>query len=226
MAACVLLAGCVKAGTGSAPAPVFLPQARYEFYDVEGATARELSASIRQARPSSQSRIGETTWNVTWRAEWDGNPCRVRSAAVRATIVVSMPRWTPPRNARRRLVADWNRMMHALSVHEAGHVEYALAAERALHGALMRVTAPSCSLMAQRTSQVADSVLDEARMNNQRYDERTRNGWTQGVAWPPGAPADTATIPASEEDPTQPASAASSRTARRLRDQLERRSQL
>ncbi|HEU0302842.1 MAG TPA: DUF922 domain-containing protein [Longimicrobium sp.] len=203
VAACMLLAGCSpQGGTGSAPGPVYLPEARYEFYEVEGATARTLAASIRRARPPSQPGIGYTTWNVTWRAEWDGNPCRVRSAAVRATIVVSMPRWNAPPNAPRRVVEAWNRMMHALSVHEAGHVEYALAAERALHGALMRVTAPSCSEMTLRTSQVAQSVLDEARMNNERYDERTRGGWTQGVVWPPGAPADSA--PADEEEPPQP----------------------
>ncbi|HEX2080540.1 MAG TPA: DUF922 domain-containing protein [Longimicrobium sp.] len=183
----------------SAPGPVLLPEAQYEFYDVEGATARELSASIRRARPSSQPGIGHTTWNVTWRAEWDGNPCRVLRANVRATIVVSMPRWNAPPGAPPRLVESWSRMMHALSVHEAGHVEYALAAERALHRALLRVTAPSCSLMAQRTSQVAESVLEEARMNNQRYDRRTRGGWTQGVAWPPGAPPDIATLPAGGE---------------------------
>lgn len=205
LAACVLLAGCApKAEPGSAPGPVFLPGVRYEFYDVEGATARELAASIRQARPSSQAGIGQTTWNVSWQAEWEGNPCRVRWAEVRSTIVVSMPRWNAPPGAPPRLVKDWNEMVRALSVHEAGHVEHALEAERELRRTLMRVTASSCSLMTLRTNQVAQWVLDEARTGDRRYDERTRGGWTQGVVWPPGALPNSTTDSAREEEPAQP----------------------
>lgn len=202
LAACVLLAGCApKAEPGSAPGPVFLPGVRYEFYDVEGATARELAASIRQARPPSQPGIGQTTWNVSWQAQWEGTPCQVRWAEVRSTIVVSMPRWNAPPDAPPRLVKEWNEMVRALSVHEAGHVEHALEAERELRRTLLRVTASSCSLMTLRTNQVAQWVLDEARMGDQRYDERTRGGWTQGVVWPRGASPNSTTDSAGEEDP-------------------------
>ncbi len=205
LAACVLLAGCTPgARAGSASEPVFLPWARYEFYDVEGTTAPELLASIRRERPRSYRYFAQTAWNVTWRAEWNGDPCRVRWADIRATIVVTMPRWKAPPDAPPGLVEDWNRMVRALSIHEAGHVENAREAEREVRRALMGVTAPSCNMMTLRTRQAAQWVLDGARLRDRRYDERTRHGWTQGAVWPPGAPADSATAAADEEEPPQP----------------------
>ena len=42
------------------------------------------------------------------------------------------------------------------------------------------------------------------RERNRQYDGRTRGGWTQGVAWPPGARADRATAPAGDPEPAQP----------------------
>jgi predicted secreted Zn-dependent protease len=204
--ACALLAGCGPAAeAGSAGTVVLRPEARYEFYDVEGVTARELAASIRRAAPPSQrGAIGYTTWNVTWQAEWDGNPCRVRRADVRATIVVSMPRWNAPPNAPRRLVEEWNRFLVALSVHEAGHVAHGVQAEREVRRTLMAVSAPNCLMMASRTRQAAQWVVDEYRERNRDYDERTRRGFTQGAVWPPGAPADTSAVPADDGAPAQP----------------------
>jgi predicted secreted Zn-dependent protease len=208
VAAGVLLAGCgprakAEAEAGSVPGLVTRAGARYEYYDVEGSTPLELSQSMRRARPASQPGIGRTAWNITWRTRWSGSPCRVQSADVRATIVVSMPRWKAPPDAPPALVEEWNRMLRALSVHEAGHVEHAVVAEREIRRALLAVTAPSCSTMELRTREIGQRLLEEHRMRDRRYDERTRSGYTQGVVWPPRAPADT-TDAAPEEEPAQP----------------------
>lgn len=135
---------------------------------------------------------------------WGGSPCRMRSADVRATIVVSMPRWKVPPDAPPELVEAWNRMLRALSVHEAGHVEHAVVAEREIRRELMALTAPSCSVMELRSRQVAQRLLEEHRMRDRRYDERTRHGRTQGAVWPPRALVDTAAAADDEEEPARP----------------------
>lgn len=59
VAAVVLLAGCgpkAEAG-GNDPELVTRAGARYEYYDVEGATPFELSQSIRRERPASQTMV-------------------------------------------------------------------------------------------------------------------------------------------------------------------------
>jgi predicted secreted Zn-dependent protease len=193
IAAALLLAAaaCAPAERPAGPEPVVVrrPSAEYVFYDVTGDTPTALWESMRAERPGDLGTyFGRTEWNVTWRASWEGaGLCRVRTADVRLTMRIILPRWTPPPGASPELVTRWEAFLRALSEHEAGHADIAASAEREVRRALEAVTAPSCAMMESGTRLAAQRVLDDYRERNRQFDTRTRHGATEGAVWPPRA---------------------------------------
>lgn len=188
LAAVLLMAACAPAERPARPEPAVVrrPSAEYVFYDVTGDTPAVLWESMRAERPGDLgSYFGRTEWNVTWRASWTGaGPCRVRTADVRLTMRIILPRWTPPPGAPPGLVSRWEAFMRALSEHEAGHADIGASAEREVRRTLEAVTAPDCAMMESRTRLAVQQVLDDYRERNRQFDLRTRHGATEGAVWP------------------------------------------
>ncbi len=185
-------AACARAEAPAEPAPALVTRAaaEYVFYDVSGDTPAALRASLREgsARTLGGSHFARADWNVTWRARWEGDrTCRVGSVDVRLTARVTLPRWDPPADAAPELVARWGAFMHALSLHEARHVDIGAEAAQAVRRAVEAESNTSCAGMDSRTRAAAERALAAHREKNREYDERTRHGVTEGAVWPPRA---------------------------------------
>jgi predicted secreted Zn-dependent protease len=114
-----------------------------------------------------------------------GGACRVTIATATLRTEVRMPRWEPGPAASPELVAQWHSFIERLTVHENGHLELAVAAQREIERVLRRVQAPSCAMVQGEGNQAAERVLAEYNARQRAYDERTHHGGTQGVVWPP-----------------------------------------
>lgn len=194
--ACALLAACgASAATPARPRPepggVNPPAAAkptFAYYEVTGSSARDLALSMRRLAPPAG--FGRTLWNVTWAMRWEpagglGATCRITAATVTLRTEVRLPHWDPPADASPGLVAQWHRFIESLRVHENGHLEIAVQAQREVERALRRLEAPSCTMMQGVGNQTAERILSELRGRERAYDERTRHGATQGAVWPP-----------------------------------------
>lgn len=184
------LGACARPeGTGGpAPAEVRRGEAAYEFYDVSGTTTAALWASMREGstRTLGGPHFARTEWTVTWRARWGGaGACRVSSVDVQLAARVILPRWNPPADAPPELVGQWNVFMHALSLHEARHVDIAAAAVRGIRREVGAISAPTCAGVDALARAAAERVLTAHREQDRQYDQRTRHGTTEGATWPP-----------------------------------------
>ncbi|HYJ80812.1 MAG TPA: DUF922 domain-containing protein [Longimicrobiaceae bacterium] len=189
----VLLAACAS-GTGRGePSSVPLPrlEAAYVFYEVSGATAAELEASLLAGGPlvGDSVRYARTAWTVPWSVRsWHlRGQCAVHTVQARLDARVWLPRWRPPPEAPPELVAQWDEFVRALAAHEAGHVRLGAEAVRELRNALRSLSALNCALLEARASTEAARVLERYQRRNDEYDRETAGGGTQGVAWPPAA---------------------------------------
>lgn len=163
--------------------------AAYRTYAVTGRTVHEIARSLEENAPPWDGRrpAGLTTWDVRWTARWasSGAMCRVTELDVQLRVEVLIPHWERPPGTGGELARDWERFLAALSRHEAGHVDIASEAAREMRRVLTNVTAPTCGSMDARMRLESDRVLRDYGDRQADYDERTRRGATQGLAWPP-----------------------------------------
>jgi predicted secreted Zn-dependent protease len=96
---------------------------------------------------------------------------------------VTLPEWSAPPGVDTVLVEEWTRYMAALTTHEAGHRELVLAGAKRLQRALLNVAPQNCASMQTAAQRVAQSLLAEIRQEDERYDQTTRHGATQGAVW-------------------------------------------
>ena len=174
---------------GARPEVVLHDAAEYRYYAVEGSDASSIRESLDRGAQQLEGRRGwgATHWDIRWRAQWasTGPLCRVTEVDVQLRIEVVLPRWEPSRGAGEGLARDWQALVAALSRHEAGHVDIASAAARAVRAAISRVTARTCDGMDARTRAEGERVVRDYTEQQRLYDERTELGAAQGVAWPP-----------------------------------------
>lgn len=191
--AAFLLAACAGNPSATGGVSVGLPpdvrfNQRVETYEVTGADHAALGRGIRSAPPKAgrgQRFPGYYEWYLSWRYEtWrEGPVCRVSRAFIAINSVVTMPKWTPPAGADPALVEDWKRFIGALATHEAGHRDLVLDGAVRIQRAILGVAPQDCSAVASAVQQAAQPLLMELRADEQRYDETTRHGTTQGAVW-------------------------------------------
>jgi predicted secreted Zn-dependent protease len=158
-------------------------------YAVTGATPREVRHSINQSRPwkGKIEADGLTNWRLEWRftVAPTADGCRVSSFSTATTIGVTLPRWAASTNAPEPLKQGWDHYITALGRHEAGHAQIALAAAAELEKRIKELREqPDCEGLKIRINVIGDAVVEDFRRKDQAYDERTRNGATQGATLP------------------------------------------
>jgi predicted secreted Zn-dependent protease len=193
---CALLAGC-GASTASPASPRPEPGSlnppaaanpTYAYYEVTGRTALEMWTSMRRQAPMEG--FGRALWNVSWTMRWEPMPglsrgCHIVAASVTLRTEVRLPHWDPPPETSPELIAQWQSFIDHLRMHENGHLEIAVQAQRQVESALRRAEAPSCTMMQGVGNETAERILTELRGRERAYDQRTHHGATQGAAWPP-----------------------------------------
>ena len=191
MPAVIAFAGC-RATVPGASAPPPLPigvraQVVEQPYDVHGLTRLEITRSLNEGARTyvrSGSR-GYHQWNVRWQFRYAPSlrGCDITSSAVNLESVTTLPRWVDRDRADSALVAEWDRYIGALRIHENGHRDIAHRAAAEIQRTLRRFSAGTCASISARANRVAQDIVERHRRENSEYDEETRHGATQGASW-------------------------------------------
>lgn len=162
---------------------------RTAYYDVHGASARELAADLRRQGPrdaEGRTQAGAASSPVRWQyvKRASGSECRAASVRVIVHTDILLPRWVPPVDTEPGLPAQWTAFIAALAVHEQGHQEISVRhAERIRKGiAAMRANCRSFDGQVERANK---RVMTAMRSAQAAYDADTRHGLTQGTGFPP-----------------------------------------
>ncbi|MDX1660838.1 MAG: DUF922 domain-containing protein [Gemmatimonadota bacterium] len=162
---------------------------RTVLYEVAGSSVEEISASLDRAAPRIEGGRfrGTTEWNVQWRFGYApaGSGCSITELDVDLHVTTTVPRWSPPPDATRELVALWRSYRSALDAHEAGHRAFAVEAANEVARTLRGLRSASCVALPEEANARGHAVVERFRRAQRRYDRRTGHGRTQGAGWPP-----------------------------------------
>jgi predicted secreted Zn-dependent protease len=157
------------------------------YYDVSGASARELRYSINTRRPRYQAHDAHTAWHVSWTYSWrsvEGGVI-IAKPKVNVSIATTLPRWTPPKDAEDHLVNRWQTYMKALVLHENGHALLATKAAREIEQKLTALPKQSSvEALKQLIETTAQQVLTATREREKNFDAQTDHGMKQGARFP------------------------------------------
>ncbi|MCC7105005.1 MAG: DUF922 domain-containing protein [Chloroflexi bacterium] len=159
------------------------------YYDVTGANERQLLERMNRGGPREDGQ--EWSASVDWGATWTfphvdlGSRCAAGPMTVKLSVITTLPRWTEPSSASRRLVDRWDRFLGGLRDHEAGHETIALQAGpellKALSGLGMYL---SCGDLDRAADSAGRAVVARYSDLQAAYDRDTEHGATQGAVFP------------------------------------------
>jgi predicted secreted Zn-dependent protease len=157
-------------------------KAEIRYHDIQGRDHASLLAAL-NARGGVH---GEAEWSVRYHYEprRGGLNCSVGSLAITLSLVMNLPRWSPPPGAPARLVAQWYRYVTALRKHEEGHLEIGREMAHELKRSLA-VTHARCELLEGKVKSQFATLHERFRARDRAYDLETARGRTQGVVFAP-----------------------------------------
>jgi predicted secreted Zn-dependent protease len=161
--------------------PIEIENARLDYYSIFGSSESELRAQLDAKAPIGYDGYkgdATTNWYIRW--DWPGygnSSCDLSKATVSIEIVVTFPRWAPPNNAPRDLVAKWDRFTRDLADHEQNHVDFVVDNYLTVLDAIRNATC-------QTADAAATSALEPIRQLDRDYDAATNHGETEGVRFP------------------------------------------
>jgi predicted secreted Zn-dependent protease len=160
---------------------------RVEYFDIHGATARELRADLTRLGPVGETGIpgdAYTEYRIAWRfsMRFKNGVCRAEDVVVDLDVTMRLPRWSPPAGVAAQLIETWDRFNEVLREHEDGHHEIAIAAAREVrHKLRARARAASCEALKNKLNTAAGEVLGKYRNRQRDYDRETDFGRAQGA---------------------------------------------
>ncbi len=160
------------------------------YYDIAGRTAADLRAAMDARGPvGPNGRRGDayTVWRVNWRYRYSAadGACRLTQLDVSLAVTFTFPRWLDETKAQEGLQRRWGTYMKALTAHEDGHAEIGQRAAGRVADLRRQVGVhTTCQALEDAIKRVAETVLDEERRNELRYDKDTDFGRTQGARFP------------------------------------------
>ena len=188
------VAGCGTPPPGyEAPPPLptgVVAEVRERPYRVQGVTEAEIARSLAMNRRPGEGGgrySGSYSWQMRWSFQYGParGGCRMRSVRLRLRSEMQLPEWVDRERADSALIAAWDTYIERLRRHENRHQVHAHSAARDVYRMLKRFTAPTCATMESRANARARRILERYREKDRRYDEETRHGLLEGVAWPP-----------------------------------------
>lgn len=157
-------------------------------YAVEGATESEILASLRANGPNAggESFFGLTASESSFHMQprMDGSSCVAEDVRVELAVTVTLPEWDPTADAPYELTRDWTRFATALKRHEDKHRQIAAEGAQATHAALLGLRRATCQDVEFEARQRAQRIADKTAAEQNRYDDETDHGRTQGAQWP------------------------------------------
>ena len=160
---------------------------RTDYYEVRGATAEALLASLRAHKRFTN--YAATEWHIDWNYDYLLKPdeCILRSFNVRVLIRYTLPHWVDSENADKALQGEWQRYFGALQLHESGHGGFGLAAGKEMVKLVNSRDwrAADRKELKARLDEECEKTLREFRAREAAYDEKTDHGRTQGARLKP-----------------------------------------
>lgn len=154
------------------------------YYEVTGASLKEIQKSIARKKPGKVIRHALTEWNVSTRfaaAKLQGQ-YRCSGFTTTTTIRITLPRWSPPEDAPDEVIEAWKQYIENLREHEAGHGQIAEAAARELHRRVAELgTEPHPDQLTSKVESLVQETLSEFKDHDRTYDRLTNHGMTQGA---------------------------------------------
>ncbi|MFG1495557.1 DUF922 domain-containing protein [Saccharospirillum sp. HFRX-1] len=123
-----------------------------------------------------------TDWQVQWRFWWrrTSDGCVIERVRTEVEVQIQVPQLVAGTDAQQAEFADY---LSALTQHEEGHQQLALAAGEAIDLALRQFpVADSCAALETDANALGQQLLQRFREREFDYDRRTNHGQTQG-AW-------------------------------------------
>lgn len=181
----LLLVSCVPDSGAPKPAVRATWEARTVEYRVGGATADELSSSLRRRARAllpqllDEQHFGQHAWTVEtdWDAREDADGCAASEIRIAVTSTVVVPSWVPDDGVDSGLVDVWECYAAALTAHEENHRAIARAGldeMTAAFGSLVPV--PTCSAMDQAIADIRTEVMSDVRERQLAYDRDSDHG--------------------------------------------------
>ncbi len=162
-----------------------------DYYDVAGATAREVRASMNRDGPTSgndgKRYDAVCRWNVAWRFQYRrGNGvCGIDSATTDVKITIVFPRLKTDETTSASLVKAFASYAEKLMVHERGHAQNAIDAARKIEAGIRALPPqPNCDAMRNAANTLGYALIKEANQADVDYDRQTQHGATQGARFP------------------------------------------
>jgi predicted secreted Zn-dependent protease len=160
-------------------------------YDIEGSTADQLAAQIKELGPTDpENQGGSFAGYARTRFAWDvdesvplgakGQRCMIESVDVYVDVWITLPRWEPPGSASSALIAEWSRYVDRLRVHELGHKDIAVRLAKEAARATRGLLGP-CGVVEETAGERIERILDREERLQRSYDRSTRHGATQGA---------------------------------------------
>lgn len=161
------------------------------YYDVSGATGREVRASLNREGPISgtdnKRYDAVCRWHVYWKFQYRqrGDACVVTSASTDVKIVITFPRLKTDETTSPSLVKAFADYTEKLMVHEKGHAQNAIDAARKIEAGILALPPqPTCDALRSTANALGYALVKEANQADVEYDRLTRHGATQGARFP------------------------------------------
>lgn len=162
-----------------------------DYYDVAGATAREVRAAMNRDGPiaSNDSKRYDAVcrWNVSWKFQYrsSANSCAIASASTEVKITIIFPRLKTDETTSASLVKAFATYSEKLMVHEKGHAQNGIEVARKIEAGLMALAPePNCDALRTKVDNLGHAFTKEANQADVEYDRVTQHGATQGARFP------------------------------------------
>ncbi len=154
------------------------------FYRVSPQSAQGLGVAITRASPIQGGYHGLAEWNLQWNFDYQNQGGRCSIAAVRVTLQTSilMPQLNPNQTFSASITNAFDDYYDSLLHHEKGHLTHGVLAANEVVSAIKNATpAANCRTTGNNANNAANAVIQKYNRADQRYDNETNHGATQGA---------------------------------------------
>jgi predicted secreted Zn-dependent protease len=162
-----------------------------DYYDVSGADAREVRASLNRSGPISSTdnkRYDATArWWVSWKYQYKrtSSQCGIASVTTDVKVTITFPRLKTDASTPEALKMAFATYTEKLMLHEEGHVQNGIDIAKRIEAAIrVMPPEPTCEALGQAANKLGNALIKEANQADIDYDARTRHGATQGARFP------------------------------------------
>ena len=145
------------------------------YYDVTGATAREVRASLNREGPISgndgKRYDAVCRWNVSWKFQYRrGNgSCGIEPASTEVKITITFPRLKTDETTSASLVKAFASFAEKLMLHEKGHAQNAIDTARKIEAGILALRPePTCDALRNAANDLGHALIKRSEPGGHR----------------------------------------------------------